>query len=176
VKVAMLTISKSLEETAVGLRVKRPRNERPRKFEIGQTAIAELRFEQDRQQEYRRLYRLEYKGPGDRTHGSVEDCRNSCNPRKAGTCSAGGEMERLMPDSDTFNEKHWQLGDLGISKTTLKRLTLIELESGATDIGTVRIGPKKAHTLYVYTDSALRRIHNRIMGSHYDQRRAGSLC
>jgi hypothetical protein len=43
---------------------------------------------------------------------------------------------------------------------------MIELSEGATDIGTVRIGPK-AHTLYTYTDSALRRIHNRMAGGYY---------
>ena len=36
---------------------------------------------------------------------------------------------KLITESDTFNEKHWALGEaachLGISKTTLKRLTLI---------------------------------------------------
>jgi hypothetical protein len=91
--------------------------------------------------------------------------------------------EAYMPgrtlESDTFNEKHWKFGEaachLGISKTTLKRLTLMELQNGATDIGTVRIGPKKAHVLYVYPESALRRIHNRIMGGYYDQRRRGTL-
>ena len=86
---------------------------------------------------------------------------------------------KLKAESDTFNEKHWAFGEaachLGISKTTLKRLTLIELQNGATDIGTGRIGPKRAHVLYVYPDSVLRRIHNRIMGGYYDQRRAGTL-
>jgi hypothetical protein len=86
---------------------------------------------------------------------------------------------KLITESDTFNEKHWKFGEaachLGISKTTLKRLTLIELQNGATDIGTMRIGPKQAHVLYVYPESALRRIHNRIMGGYYDQRRRGAL-
>jgi hypothetical protein len=84
---------------------------------------------------------------------------------------------KLTAESDTFNEKQWAFREaashLGINKTTVKRLTLIELQSGATDIGTVRIGPKRAHVLYVYPESALRRIHNRIMGGYYDQRRAG---
>jgi len=57
-----LTISKSLEETAAGLRVKPPKNKRTRKFKIGPTAIAALRFEQDRQQEHRRLYGPDYQG------------------------------------------------------------------------------------------------------------------
>jgi hypothetical protein len=86
---------------------------------------------------------------------------------------------KLITASDTFNERHWRFGEaachLGISKTTLKRLTMIELQNGATDIGTVRIGPKRAHVLYVYPESTLRRIHNRIMGGYYDQRRAGTL-
>ena len=86
---------------------------------------------------------------------------------------------KLITEPDTFNDKHWGFKEaachLGISKTTLKRLTLIELQNGATDIGTVRIGPKKAHVLYVYPESGLRRVHNRIMGGYYDQRRAGTL-
>jgi hypothetical protein len=86
---------------------------------------------------------------------------------------------KLITGSDTFDEKHWKFGEaashLGISKTTLKRLTMIELQNGVTDIGTVRIGPKKAHVMYVYPESALRRIHNRIMGGYYDQRRRGAL-
>lgn len=57
-----LTISKSLEQTAAGLRVKPPKSERPRKFRLGPTAIASLRFLQDQQQEYRRLYGADYKG------------------------------------------------------------------------------------------------------------------
>ena len=86
---------------------------------------------------------------------------------------------KLITESDPFNEKHWKFGEaachLAISKATLKRLTLIEVRNGATDIGTLRIGPKKAHVLYVYPESALRRIHNRIMGGYYDQRRRGNL-
>ena len=86
---------------------------------------------------------------------------------------------KLISESDTFNEKHWGVKEaachLAISKQTLKRLTLIELQNDATDIGTVRIGPKKAHVMYVYPESALRRIHNRIMGGYYDQRRRGTL-
>jgi integrase len=40
-----LTISKSIEETKKGLRIKRPKNNRTRKFRIGQTAILALRFQ-----------------------------------------------------------------------------------------------------------------------------------
>ena len=75
---------------------------------------------------------------------------------------------KFITESHTFNEKHWGFGEaachLGVSKTTLKRLTLIELQNGAADIGTLRIAPKKAHALFVYPESALRRIHSRIMG------------
>jgi integrase len=59
---ATVTICKSLEETAAGLRIKKPKNERPRKFKIGPTAVAALRFEQERQQQHRHLYGEDYKG------------------------------------------------------------------------------------------------------------------
>jgi integrase len=59
---ATLTISKSIEQTAAGLRVKRPKNGRARKFRIGQTAIASLRFLQEQQQERKRLLGSDYKG------------------------------------------------------------------------------------------------------------------
>lgn len=79
--------------------------------------------------------------------------------------------------ADNFSEKQWKFGEaadhLAISKATLKRLTMIELANGATDIGTVRIGPKQAHTLYTYPDSALRRIHNRILGGYYGRPKLG---
>jgi integrase len=55
-------ISKSLEQTKAGLRVKRPKNGRVRKFRLGQTAIASLRFLQEQQQEHRRLFRADYRG------------------------------------------------------------------------------------------------------------------
>lgn len=57
-----VTISKSLEQTRAGLRVKRPKNGRVRKFRLGQTAIASLRFLQEQQQERRRLFGPDYKG------------------------------------------------------------------------------------------------------------------
>ena len=79
---------------------------------------------------------------------------------------------------DTFSEKQWQFGEaakhLAISKSTLKRLTLKELAEGASDIGTVRNGPKKAHTLYTYPESTLRRIHNRMMGGYYGRPLVGT--
>jgi|SRR5579862_3928472 len=57
-----LTISKSLEQTKAGLRVKRPKNGRVRKFRLGQTAIASLRFLQEQQREHRRLFGADYTG------------------------------------------------------------------------------------------------------------------
>jgi integrase len=57
-----LTISKSLEQTAAGLRVKRPKSDRVRKFRLGQTAIASLRFLNEQQQEHRRMYGADYEG------------------------------------------------------------------------------------------------------------------
>jgi integrase len=56
-----LIVSKSLEQTAEGLRIKRPKNGKVRKFRIGQAAIAALRFQQNQQAEYRKLYGSDYK-------------------------------------------------------------------------------------------------------------------
>ncbi len=56
-----LTISKSIEETAAGLRVKKPKGNKPRKFRIGQTAIVALRFQQEQQAEHRRLCGPDYR-------------------------------------------------------------------------------------------------------------------
>ncbi len=50
-----LSINKSLEETRSGLRVKSPKNGRSRRFAVGQSAIAALRFLQAQQAEHRRL-------------------------------------------------------------------------------------------------------------------------
>jgi integrase len=57
-----VTISKSLEQTAAGLRVKRPKNGRVRKFRLGPSAIAALRFQQDSQLEARRQLGSDYQG------------------------------------------------------------------------------------------------------------------
>jgi integrase len=59
---ATLSISKSIEQTAAGLRVKRPKNGHMRKFRLGQTAIASLRFLQEHQQENRRVVGTDYQG------------------------------------------------------------------------------------------------------------------
>jgi integrase len=59
---ATVMISKSIEQTAAGLRVKRPKNGKVRKFRVGPRAIAALRFRQEQQAEPRRLLGSEYKG------------------------------------------------------------------------------------------------------------------
>jgi integrase len=57
-----LTVGKSLEETSAGLRIKRPKSGRVRKFRIGPTAVAALRFQQEQQIEHRRMYGADYRG------------------------------------------------------------------------------------------------------------------
>jgi integrase len=57
-----LTISKSLEETEKGLRVKSPKGGKTRKFRIGVSTLAVLRFASEEQQERRRLLGNDYQG------------------------------------------------------------------------------------------------------------------
>ena len=57
-------INKSLEETAAGVRVKTTKSKKARKFRVGQTAITALRFLEDQQREYRRLYGADYQEHG----------------------------------------------------------------------------------------------------------------
>jgi integrase len=59
-----VTVSKSLEETAAGVRVKTTKSKKTRKFRVGQTAIIALRFLEDQQREYRRLYGADYQEHG----------------------------------------------------------------------------------------------------------------
>jgi integrase len=59
---ATLMVSKSLEQTKAGLRVKRPKGGRVRKFRLGQTAIASLRFLHEQQRENRKLLDSDYQG------------------------------------------------------------------------------------------------------------------
>ena len=59
---ATLSISKSIEQTVAGRRVKRRKNGHTRKFRLGQTAIASLRFLQEHQQQNRRLVGAGYQG------------------------------------------------------------------------------------------------------------------
>lgn len=57
-----VTISRSLEETeSAGLRVKRPKSGKSRRFRIGQSVITTLKFLQDQQREYRRLCGDDYR-------------------------------------------------------------------------------------------------------------------
>ena len=55
-----LSINRSVEQTRAGLRLKSPKNKKPRKFRIGQSAIATLRFQQEQQIEHRRLCGADY--------------------------------------------------------------------------------------------------------------------
>jgi integrase len=57
----VLTISKSLEQTRAGLRVKRPKNGKSRPCQLPQSALVALRFHKEQQQEHRRLYATDYK-------------------------------------------------------------------------------------------------------------------
>jgi integrase len=55
-----LTINKSLEQTAAGLRIKRPKNGKTRVCRLPQSALAALRFQREQQQEHRRLFAGDY--------------------------------------------------------------------------------------------------------------------
>lgn len=55
-----LTISKSLEQTRAGLRIKRPKNKKTRPCRLGQIALAALRFLRDQQQEHKRVFGADY--------------------------------------------------------------------------------------------------------------------
>jgi len=59
---ATLTISKSIEQTITGLRVKSPKSGRARHFRVGLSSIASLRFQQVRQEGHRALIEADYKG------------------------------------------------------------------------------------------------------------------
>jgi integrase len=56
-----LAISKSLEQTRAGLRIKRPKNNKSRSLRIPQLAITALQFLRDQQRENRRLFAGDYK-------------------------------------------------------------------------------------------------------------------
>lgn len=59
-----LTISKSLEQTRAGLRVKKPKNGKPRPCCLPPSAIVALQFQRDQQAEHRRLFAADYKDNG----------------------------------------------------------------------------------------------------------------
>jgi integrase len=56
-----ISVSKSLEETKAGLRIKGTKSEKPRKFRIGQAAVAALRFQQEQQEVCRQQFGADYK-------------------------------------------------------------------------------------------------------------------
>lgn len=55
-----LVVSKSLEQTREGLRVKRPKSGKVRSFSLPQSAIAALKFQMERQKENQRLFGADY--------------------------------------------------------------------------------------------------------------------
>ena len=56
-----LIISKSLEQTADGLRIKRPKNGKTRSCTLPQSALVALRFLHDQQQDWRKSFGRDYK-------------------------------------------------------------------------------------------------------------------
>ena len=64
--------------------------------------------------------------------------------------------------SDYFNEPHFSLKEFAeryrISEDTARRLVKAE-----PDVLKIKIGPKKAHTLYSIPESVARRIYNRFV-------------
>lgn len=55
-----ISISKSLEQTAAGLRVKSTKSKKPRHFILPKTAIAALQFQREQQAEHKRLFGADY--------------------------------------------------------------------------------------------------------------------
>src|ERR1035437_2379866 len=55
-----LFITKSLEQTAAGLRVKCTKSKKPRHFTLGQSAIVALQFQRDQQAEHKRQFGKDY--------------------------------------------------------------------------------------------------------------------
>jgi integrase len=55
-----ISISKSLEQTAAGLRVKCTNSKKPRHFTIGHSAIVALQFQRDQQAEHKRQFGKDY--------------------------------------------------------------------------------------------------------------------
>jgi hypothetical protein len=66
-----------------------------------------------------------------------------------------------MPDETPF-EKHYRIGELariwGLGRETVRKL--IKDDPGVIKI---RMGRKKAHTVYTVPESAARRIHTRLL-------------
>jgi integrase len=59
-----VTISKSLEQTRAGLRIKPPKGKKTHSLQISQCAIAALQFLRDQQAEHRRLFGADYHDQG----------------------------------------------------------------------------------------------------------------
>lgn len=59
-----LFITKSLEQTAAGLRVKTTKSKKPRHFTLGQSAMAALQFQRDQQAEHKRQFGKDYQDHG----------------------------------------------------------------------------------------------------------------
>lgn len=56
----VVVVSKSVEQTKQGLRVKKPKSGRSRSFRLPQSAVVALRFQQERQNEHRRMFGADY--------------------------------------------------------------------------------------------------------------------
>jgi hypothetical protein len=67
-----------------------------------------------------------------------------------------------MPEDATPFEKHYRIGDLariwGLGRETVRKLCM-----GEPGVIRVRLGRKKAHTLYSVPESVARRIHTRLL-------------
>jgi hypothetical protein len=83
------------------------------------------------------------------------------------TISGGAESELekanpIMAETDTSFEKHYRLGELarmwGLGRETVRKL--VKDDPGVIKI---RMGFKKAHTVYSVPESAARRIHTRLL-------------
>jgi integrase len=59
-----LSITKSLEQTAAGVRVKTTKSKKPRHFMLPQSAIAALQFQRDQQTEHKRQFGKDYQDRG----------------------------------------------------------------------------------------------------------------
>jgi hypothetical protein len=72
--------------------------------------------------------------------------------------------ERAVPSENTAFEKHYRISDLarlwGLGRETVRRLIKDD-----PDVIKVRMGRKKAHTIYSIPESAARRIHTRLLNA-----------
>jgi hypothetical protein len=68
-----------------------------------------------------------------------------------------------MPDQTPF-EKHYRIGELaqlwGLGRETVRKLVKNE-----PDVIKIRMGRKKAHTVYSVPESAAHRIHTRLLNA-----------